>query len=278
MLIDFYRPACQKRAATAVKAPGKHPRCDAEASGTGSDSRETIGHCGAPTSPGALQLLRNALSQRLKMAFWSHPFGNGDYPHISIHTHIAAIRTLWHHRLMKLDDQDTAVVNILFVCLGNVCRSPMAEGLLRHMVRQAGLVKRFTINSAGLGSWHVGHPPDERAREALAIRGVEISDLRARQIASTDFETFDVIVAMDRSNRQSLIKLSPVSQQHKIRLLMEYAPNLGVREIPDPFFGGRKGFDYVTQMIDTGCRGLLQSYLPRSRMTPSSCSMAPLKG
>lgn len=178
---------------------------------------------------------------------------------------------------MKLD-KDAAAVNILFVCLGNVCRSPMAEGLLRHMVRQAGLRKHFIIDSAGLGSWHVGHPPDERAREALAARGVQIADLRARQITSVDFETFDVILAMDRSNRQALIKLSPVNQQHKIRLLLEYAPNLGVREIPDPFFGGCKGFEYVAQMIETGCRGVLQSYLPQSQIMSSSGPTAPLKG
>jgi protein-tyrosine phosphatase len=178
---------------------------------------------------------------------------------------------------MKLDE-DAAAVNILFVCLGNICRSPMAEGLLRHMVRQTGLRNRFIIDSAGLGSWHVGHPPDERAQGALAARGVQIADLRARQVTSTDFETFDVILAMDRSNRQALIKLSPVNQQHKIRLLMEYAPNLGVREIPDPFFGGCKGFEYVAQMIEAGCRGVLQSYLPQSQLMSSSGPSAPPKG
>jgi protein-tyrosine phosphatase len=169
--------------------------------------------------------------------------------------------------------------SILFVCLGNICRSPIAEGLFRHIARQAGAADRFIIDSAGLGSWHVGHPPDERAQAALAARGIEISDLRARQITGDDFERFDLILAMDRSNRQGLLKIAPKDKQHKVRLFMEYAPHLGVREIPDPFFGGREGFDYVCQLVDAACRGLLHSQLPKPvYATPASRPMVPVKG
>lgn len=167
--------------------------------------------------------------------------------------------------------------NILFVCLGNICRSPMAEGVLRHIVQQAGLRDRFAIDSAGLGSWHIGHPPDERAIEALGLRGVEISDLRARQISKDDFEKFDLILAMDRTNRQALLKLVPKEHAHKIHLFMDFAPNLGIREIPDPYFGGRKGFDYVAQLVDTACRGLLHSYVVKPHLNPASRNESSLK-
>jgi protein-tyrosine phosphatase len=169
--------------------------------------------------------------------------------------------------------------SILFVCLGNICRSPIAEGLFRHIARQAGTTDRFIVDSAGLGSWHVGHQADERAQTALAARGIDISDLRARQVSAEDFERFDLILAMDRSNRQGLLKIAPKDKQHKVRLFMEYAPRLGVREIPDPYFGGREGFDYVCQLVDAACRGLMHSQLPRpSYATPTSRPLAPAKG
>ncbi|MEJ2116730.1 MAG: low molecular weight phosphotyrosine protein phosphatase [Alphaproteobacteria bacterium] len=175
--------------------------------------------------------------------------------------------------------QDSVPVrtNILFVCLGNICRSPMAEGLMRHMVKQSGLHDRIALDSAGLGSWHIGHPPDERAVETLSIRGVEISDLRARQISVDDFEKFDLILAMDRSNRQALAKLAPKDLGHKVHLLMEYAPNLGVHEIPDPYFGGRKGFDYVAQLIETACRGVLHNFVAKPHLNPTSRNTSSLK-
>ena len=178
---------------------------------------------------------------------------------------------------MKQEPAKT-VTSVLFVCLGNICRSPVAEGMFRHIAQQAGAEGRFNIDSAGLGSWHVGHPPDERAQAALAARGVEISGLRARQVSAADFETFDLILAMDRSNRQGLLKLAPKDRQHKIHLFMEYAPHLGVREIPDPFFGGSEGFDYVCQLVEVACRGLLHSLTPKPQAAPASQPLAPVKG
>lgn len=176
--------------------------------------------------------------------------------------------------------------NILFVCLGNICRSPIAEGILRHIAQKAGVFDNFTIDSAGLGSWHLGQPPDQRAQEALASRGIDISDLRARQVCAEDFDRFDLILAMDRSNRAGLLKLAPKEKQDKIRLFMSCAPNLTVQDIPDPFFGDKEGFDYVVQLVDAASRGLLRGLMAKpaaqqaqpQSVAPASRPLAPLNG
>jgi protein-tyrosine phosphatase len=173
--------------------------------------------------------------------------------------------------------------SILFVCLGNICRSPIAEGVFRHVAQKAGVLDDLQIDSAGLGSWHVGLPPDQRAQDALANRGINISDLRARRIAPEDFEAFDLILAMDKANQKGLLKLAPKEHQGKIRLFMDCAPNFGVHEIPDPFFGDKEGFDYVVQLIDAACRGLLRSLNAKppgqsQSATPASRPLAPLNG
>jgi protein-tyrosine phosphatase len=172
--------------------------------------------------------------------------------------------------------------SILFVCLGNICRSPIAEGVFRHVAQKAGLLDSLHIDSAGLGSWHLGLPPDQRAQDALASRGISISDLRARRITLEDFEAFDLILAMDKSNQKGLLKLAPKEHQGKIRLFMDCAPNFGVHEIPDPFFGDKDGFDYVVQLIDAACRGLLRSLNAKpgqsQSATPASRPLAPLNG
>lgn len=158
----------------------------------------------------------------------------------------------------------------------------MAEGLFRHIAKQRGVLSMFTVDSAGLSSWHVGHPPDERAREALARRGAEISELRARRVVAADFEKYDLILAMDRSIRQSLLKIAPAEHEAKIGLFLDYAPNLCVREIPDPFFGEEDGFDYVCQLIDAACRGLIISLTAKqssaSYAAPASCPAASVSG
>jgi protein-tyrosine phosphatase len=143
--------------------------------------------------------------------------------------------------------------------------------LFRHIIHQAGASSHFIVGSAGLGSWHVGHPPDERAQAALAVRGVQVSDLRARQITNEDFESFDFILAMDRSSRDGLLKIAPENKKNKVHLFMEYAPNLGVKEIPDPYFGGKEGFEYVCQLVDAACRGLFHNLAPK----PSPLSSSP---
>lgn len=152
-------------------------------------------------------------------------------------------------------------ISILFVCLSNICRSPMAEGVFRQVVANTVMSERFRIDSSGTGSWHIGHPPDIRAQEALSMRGIDISTQRARQVTRDDFKTFDLVVAMDRSNYNRLISLAPDVYEPNIRLLMKYAPEMGICEIPDPFFGGTEGFDYVLNLIEVASRGLLASLM-----------------
>jgi protein-tyrosine phosphatase len=162
---------------------------------------------------------------------------------------------------------------ILFVCLGNICRSPIAAGVLKHLAEQRGLRNELLIDSAGLGSWHIGHPPDKRAQNAMRLRGIDISGIRARRLAAEDFERFDMILAMDRSNRDALLKMAPAEHRHKVALFMDYAPNLCIHEIPDPFFGELDGFDYAYQLIEAASRGLLVRLMARSvegpQMTPA---------
>ena len=123
---------------------------------------------------------------------------------------------------------------ILFVCLGNICRSPMAEGVFRHTASARGLVPPVEVDSAGTGSWHIGNPPDERAQAAAASRGIDITAQRARQISTGDFDSFDLIIAMDRSNVSRLESLSPEQQLGKIRLFLDFAPNAARRRSARP--------------------------------------------
>ncbi len=150
---------------------------------------------------------------------------------------------------------------ILFVCLGNICRSPMAEGVFRHVVGCRGAADRFLIDSAGMGSWHIGEPPDARAQAAARGRGVEISSQRARRVAADDFERFDTILAMDESNRNDLLNLAPELHQPKVRLLLEFAPDAGRLEVPDPYYGGADGFERVLDLIERASDGLYRALL-----------------
>ncbi len=152
-------------------------------------------------------------------------------------------------------------ISVLFVCLGNICRSPMAEGVFRQVVADAGMADSFRIDSCGTGSWHVGRPPDIRAQQALGMRGIDISTQRARQVTREDFKSFDFVLAMDRANYNRLISLAPDVYEPNIRLFMKYAPEMGICEIPDPFFGGPEGFDYVLNLIEVASRGLLAALM-----------------
>ena len=149
---------------------------------------------------------------------------------------------------------------IIFVCLGNICRSPTAEGVLRKQVSDRGLENLFEIDSAGTGDWHLGHPPDKRAIEAALARGIDLSPLRARQITARDMLYFDAIIAMDNQNLARLKSLAPADQQYKVRLLLQYG-NSENREVPDPYYGGDHGFDLVLDLIEASCRELLGKLL-----------------
>lgn len=150
-------------------------------------------------------------------------------------------------------------VRVLFVCTGNICRSPTAEGVFRAMVAACGLDGRIEVDSAGTGAWHVGEAPDGRAQEAALTRGIDISDQRARQVTREDFLRFDLIVALDRSHRRHLLAAAPSEAKDRVRLLMEYAPQSGVHDVPDPYYGPLGGFDRVLDLIEAGADGLLRA-------------------
>ncbi len=141
--------------------------------------------------------------------------------------------------------------------MGNICRSPTAEGVFRHLVGEAGLTDRIVIDSAGTGDWHVGRPPDERACRAAAARGYDISALRGRQVSRKDFSEFDYILAMDDENVRALERLSPREHAHKIRLLTDFGSN-GARAVPDPYTGNASGFQIVLDLVEDAAQGLLR--------------------
>jgi protein-tyrosine phosphatase len=151
-------------------------------------------------------------------------------------------------------------MRLLFVCLGNICRSPTAEGVMRHLVREQGLDDLVELESAGTGSWHVGHAPDERATGAARERGILLAG-RARQVDVVDFDAFDLILAMDRANRDELHALAPDDDaRERVRLLREYDPDAvanGDLEVPDPYYGGPDGFEEVLDLVTRACEGLL---------------------
>ena len=152
-----------------------------------------------------------------------------------------------------------AIHRLLFICLGNICRSPMAEGVFRRVIEEEGLAERFEIESAGLGDWHVGQPPDIRAQAAAEARGIDISGQCARQVEGTDFSRFDLLVVMDRSNYAELRRRAPREVHAKIRHFLEFAPHVGTKDVPDPFFGGAEGFDQALDLIEAAAQGLLAS-------------------
>jgi protein-tyrosine phosphatase len=153
------------------------------------------------------------------------------------------------------------VTHILFVCLGNICRSPTAEGVMRDLVAEAGLEGEIVLDSAGTGSWHVGAPPDLRAREAASRRGI-VLDGSARQVRREDFERFDLILAMDASNQHALRQLAPDERgRAKVRLLRKFDPaSAGLHEldVPDPYYDSDHGFEIVLDQVQAACAGLLE--------------------
>ena len=140
--------------------------------------------------------------------------------------------------------------SVLFVCLGNICRSPTAQGVFRAAADRAGLGKRVRVDCAGIGDWHVGLPPDPRAIKAALKRGYDLAKIRGRQIEVADFARFGWILAMDESNLRALDEMKPTDFDGRLGLLLDYAPELGLREIPDPYFGGPEGFERVLDLIE----------------------------
>jgi protein-tyrosine phosphatase len=143
--------------------------------------------------------------------------------------------------------------SILFVCTGNICRSPTAEGVLRHLAREECV--ELHVESAGIGDWHIGQPPDERSQHHAKNRGYDLSEHRARQVRAADFERFDMILAMDRGHLRALQELAPARHHAKIRLFVEG------RDVPDPYYGGSDGFEQVLDLVEAHCRRLLEELL-----------------
>jgi len=148
--------------------------------------------------------------------------------------------------------------SVLFVCMGNICRSPTAEGVFRHHVSSAGLADRIIIDSAGTHAYHVGEPPDRRAIAAAERRGMSLQGIRARRVSDEDFERFDFILAMDEDNQALLVDQSPSEYHSKVRLFLEFSPG-HEREVPDPYYGGASGFERVLDLVEDASRGLLET-------------------
>jgi protein-tyrosine phosphatase len=152
---------------------------------------------------------------------------------------------------------EETMIKVLFVCMGNICRSPTADAVFTHMVQQANLQHQIEIDSAGTHAYHIGEQADLRSQQAARKRGIDMSHLRARRVAANDFEKFDYILAMDRDNYTILKQACPRGQEHKLSMFLNFAPDLNVKEVPDPYYGGSNGFEHVLDLIEAASRGLL---------------------
>lgn len=149
-------------------------------------------------------------------------------------------------------------MKILFVCLGNICRSPMAEGIFRHLIVEKNLAKKFTHDSCGTGGWHSGEPPDLRAQACLKSKGIDISDLRARQFAKEDFENFDLILVADDQNFTDVLRLAESeTQKNKVKKILSFHPEMKSGNVPDPYYGKADGFEHVYQQLSMACENIL---------------------
>jgi protein-tyrosine phosphatase len=155
-------------------------------------------------------------------------------------------------------------MKVLFVCMGNICRSPTAEGVFRAHVRRHAPGLDIEIDSAGTHAYHVGEPPDPRTIAAATRRGIDLTGLRARQVLDADFERFDLILAMDRLNHATLLERSPPGHRECIRTLLEFAGKTTLVDVPDPYYGGAKGFDDVLDLVESAAEGLLAEIRRRS--------------
>ena len=155
-------------------------------------------------------------------------------------------------------------MKILFVCMGNICRSPTAEGVFRQRIAAAGLEDAFESDSAGTHSYHLGAPPDRRAQAAASRRGIDLSGLRARRVAEDDFQQFELVVAMDRDNLAELEALCPPEYRERLALMMDFARDRRESEVPDPYYGGANGFEHVLDLLEEAVDGLLEDLSRRA--------------
>ncbi|EAS47398.1 protein-tyrosine-phosphatase [gamma proteobacterium HTCC2207] len=153
----------------------------------------------------------------------------------------------------------TAVkLSVLFVCLGNICRSPTAHGVFATLVDQAGYGDLIQVDSAGTGDWHLDHAPDQRTAQVAASKGYDLSELRARLVTSADFNQFDYIIAMDNANLKDLRAMQPEGYAGHLGLFLDFSEQSAVREVPDPYYGGEDGFELVFGLVEDASKGLLR--------------------
>jgi protein-tyrosine phosphatase len=158
-------------------------------------------------------------------------------------------------------------VKILFVCLGNICRSPTAEVVLRSLAAREAPDLELEVDSAGTAGYHLGEPPDPRTCQAAERRGYDVAALRARIVEPIDFERFDLILAMDRENLRVLRRRAPSGAEQRVRLFLEFAPQEGLEDVPDPYYGGPNGFEEVLDLVEAAARGLLAHLRRQTRAT-----------
>ncbi len=149
------------------------------------------------------------------------------------------------------------MIRILFVCLGNICRSPTAQGVFERLIDARGLSDSIVVDSAGTANWNIGKPPDPRTVEAARRRGIDLSRLRARQVTRRDLQVFDYVLTMDRENLKAIRNLATNDQHGHIGLLLDFAPHLGLKDVPDPYYGGPQEFENVLDLIEEAATGLL---------------------
>ena len=166
-------------------------------------------------------------------------------------------KSLSRLRVRAPETQVPGRTRVLFVCLGNICRSPTAEGVFRQLVKEAGLADAIEVDSAGTGDYHIGEKPDPRACWAASRRGYDLSSLRARQVTAKDFQDFDYVLAMDEQNLRALQRIAAPDGAHKLKMLTDFCSS-GECGIPDPYIGGPEGFDRVLDIVEEGAQGLLR--------------------
>lgn len=152
-------------------------------------------------------------------------------------------------------------IKVLFVCMGNICRSPTAEGVFNKVILDKGTANRFSVDSAGTHAYHIGKQADIRSRQMALSRGIDLSNIRARKVMPSDFEHFDHILAMDTDNYNMLIEASPSKYHHKIKLFLDYAPEQNERDVPDPYFGGQNGFVHVFDLVEEASEGFYNAVI-----------------
>ncbi len=155
------------------------------------------------------------------------------------------------------------MTQILFVCMGNICRSPTAEGVFRHLLSAQSPPVKVTVDSAGTHAYHVGEPPDHRAQAAARRRGIDLSMIRARKVSAEDFASFDLILAMDQLNLATLADMCPGEHVHKLALFLDYLREPERKDVPDPYYGGAAGFERVLDLVEEASQGLLETLRAR---------------